>query len=281
MAIKVSCSCGQSFSAKKELQGQAILCPKCHQPLTIGAAAPKTAKSQDGMDDLFEEVGLKEVKGQRCPQCRAAVGQNAVLCVECGYNLQTGTKIAGAKIAKSGEQGHGESATVLLDRASQTLDEDRAELKKTLKQGAPAWVYLIALALVMGFAGAMLTLPKHQAFWHTATGLFVLGGLIIFANWIRIVIAAFFESTVQGLLCLIVVPYSLIYVAMRWSAVGGFFISQLLGGVIICGGFACQSLSAMLTPGRQSGMCRPGCDPRPKILAAKIAAFAHQRSGQW
>ena len=117
MPIKVSCSCGQSFTAKDELRGQTLLCPKCHQPLTIGADAEQASKNRGGIDELFEEAGLKEVKGPRCPQCGAAIIANAVMCVECGMNFQSGEKIAAAKIRKAGEQGHTEAADILLELA--------------------------------------------------------------------------------------------------------------------------------------------------------------------
>ena len=248
MPIKVSCSCGQSFTAKDELKGQTLLCPKCHQPLTIGATAPQDDKQSDGMADLFEEVGLKEFKGQRCPNCGAPLKPKATMCVECGLNLESGERLHGAKIRKVGEQGFGEAADVLLDRAAQTLVEDKAQIKKTLSQGAPAWIYFLGLAIVVAFGAAMLLLPKNQALYHTGTGLIGLGSLIIFVYSIRIMIVAFFDRIWHGLLCLFIPPYMLIYTCMRWNTVGGFFIMQLGGGAVIGLGCALQSISWAITP---------------------------------
>ncbi len=48
MPIPVRCQCGQSFSAKDELAGRTLKCPKCQSPLTIptpGQAAPVAAKA--------------------------------------------------------------------------------------------------------------------------------------------------------------------------------------------------------------------------------------------
>ncbi|MGE0610695.1 MAG: hypothetical protein AB7O62_26630, partial [Pirellulales bacterium] len=50
MAIPVKCACGQAFSAKDELAGRRVKCPKCGQPLAIpnpgGHAPPAGAARQ-------------------------------------------------------------------------------------------------------------------------------------------------------------------------------------------------------------------------------------------
>ena len=279
MPIKVSCSCGQSFTAKDELRGQTLLCPKCHQPLTIGAVAEEP-KQTDGIADLFEEVGLKEVKGQRCPNCGAALEPNAVMCVQCGLNLESGEKLSGAKIRKVGEQGFGEAADILLDRAAQTIAEDKAEVKKTLSQGAPAWVYFLALACVVAFAMAMLVLPMNQAFYHSGTGMMCLGGFIIFVYSIRIIIGAFQDNLVHGLLCVFILPYMLIYTFMRWNQMGGHFIMQMVGGAVIGGGVGMQALGFAITP--KEGPTLRTLPPPPSVVltipAEEMADFLRDSS---
>ena len=39
MPIKVQCSCGAAFAAKDELAGKTVKCPKCKEPIRIGAAS--------------------------------------------------------------------------------------------------------------------------------------------------------------------------------------------------------------------------------------------------
>ena len=96
MPIAVACQCGAKFAAKDELAGKTVKCPKCSQPLVIAAAAPgvPTAAKWPGdplIAKLFDEVGLTASKtGFRCPKCRSDVQQGAVLCVNCGTNLETG-----------------------------------------------------------------------------------------------------------------------------------------------------------------------------------------------
>src|ERR1700752_4945917 len=99
------------------------------------------------MGELFDEIGIKEYSGSRCPQCNSPLKPNAILCTSCGFHLQSGQKVAGAKVYKVGERGHTEAADSLLDRAAKQIETDKVETKKNQSQGLPAWIYFIALAL--------------------------------------------------------------------------------------------------------------------------------------
>lgn len=122
--IPIVCQCGAKFGAKPELRGKTIKCPKCSAPLTVGAGAPAAANAPGrapaasaasvssafgggaalggGMDDLFDEIGLqtKATGDNACPACGAAMAAEAVLCIECGYNRQTGKKIGMQTVKK-------------------------------------------------------------------------------------------------------------------------------------------------------------------------------------
>ena len=128
MPIPVACACGAKFAAKDELAGKRVKCPKCSQPLTIPAAgaaaagasaaaagapaAARTAaaKPSDAGDPiiaaLLDEVGLTASKtGVRCPNCRADVKPDDVMCVQCGYNIETGKK-AKTRVEANTKAGH-------------------------------------------------------------------------------------------------------------------------------------------------------------------------------
>ena len=43
------------------------------------------------MADLLDEIGMEATRtGVRCPNCRSDIEADAVLCIACGYNLETG-----------------------------------------------------------------------------------------------------------------------------------------------------------------------------------------------
>ncbi|MCH7727612.1 MAG: hypothetical protein IH991_14175 [Planctomycetes bacterium] len=91
MPIKVQCnSCGAGFAAKDELAGRRVACPKCKKPIVIPAPA------SGAMDDLLDEIGFgagTATGGKQCPSCRATMAPNAVVCVNCSYNVQTGKRM--------------------------------------------------------------------------------------------------------------------------------------------------------------------------------------------
>jgi len=244
MPIKVACHCGASFSAKDELAGQTLLCPKCHQPLTI--SPPQQARASNGMDDLFEDVGLKEVRGPRCPQCGVGVQPNAVLCVQCGYNLQTGEKIQGLTNRSSSERGHGEASDTLLERAAQRIEEEKLEDKKQRAQGTPIYILVLGLVGMISFVATMFLLPRELAFFYCGGAVAVLGLLMSVYYGIRILIVAFSESVWCGLAFFIPVVgglYSLYYIITRWDQAGGFFIMQLLGNFLWFAGVGMVTIS--------------------------------------
>lgn len=237
MPVKVSCHCGQSFTAKDELVGQTLLCPKCSAPLTIGAPRQVAAGAsrKAGLDDLFDEVGIKEVRGPRCPSCGAGMKPNAVICLECGYNTKTGTKVAAALAAGQrggGHGGHGIAADAMLERAAQALEQDKVEHKKNRSQGAPWYVYFAGLTLAVGFAVGMVMIPQKTAFLVLGASIIGLAGIAQFYFYIRMLIVAFSESAACGLMFMFVPFYGLYYIITRWSDVGPFFMMQLMASFI-------------------------------------------------
>lgn len=117
MPIKTVCSCGAAFAAPDKLAGRQVKCPKCSQPVGVPAAeaTPTTgtanspnakaagvaggnrraaAHGDPEVKALLDEVDLGQSKtGRRCPGCRTDVAQDAVVCIQCGMNLETGKKM--------------------------------------------------------------------------------------------------------------------------------------------------------------------------------------------
>lgn len=272
MPIKVSCHCGQSFMAKDDLRGQTLLCPKCHEPLTIGEGMSSDGgrRSAGGIADLFDEVGLKEVQGPRCPRCAAALKPNAVLCVECGFNLQTQEQLQAARVRKAGERGHGEAAEDLLERAVERIKEDKLEERKNRSQGMPAWMIFLALCIVGGFTVAMFLIPRDQAF--QATG-FTLIGICALANLyfqIRLLIIAFSTSTASGIMYIVIPFYSLYFIITHWDDCGGLFLMSLGAGFVSSIGWGVVALAPMMAESGDAGgqAWRQFTSPRYAVVAA-------------
>lgn len=98
--ITLKCKCGQKFNAKAELAGKKIKCPKCEQPIRVPAgnkiAKAKPPTQEASIGDLFDEVGFNTEDGsahRKCPECRAPMTDEAIICIDCGYNENTGKRM--------------------------------------------------------------------------------------------------------------------------------------------------------------------------------------------
>ena len=187
--------------AKDELKGQTLLCPKCHQPLTIGEELQQRGAAQaGGMDDLFDEVGLKEFKARVVRNCGAASKPNAVMCVECGFNLQTNEQSPGGKVRKAGERGHGEAAEELLSLRGGSHQGRQTRRKKEPLAGSARVGLLPGAWLVGASPSSMFMIPKDQAF--RITGMCVAGHRVAWqrsTSRFASLIVAFQESVVCGI----------------------------------------------------------------------------------
>ena len=115
MPLNVTCRCGQRLAVKEGLAGKTVKCPKCAAPLAIPSAgsshtkpkspnpaptgakpsaAHKGAGSQSPLAELLDEMGLTASRtGRRCPECFSDMVPEAIICIECGFNTETGRRI--------------------------------------------------------------------------------------------------------------------------------------------------------------------------------------------
>jgi uncharacterized Zn finger protein (UPF0148 family) len=268
MPIKVTCQCGQSFAAKDEMAGKAVRCPKCKQPLKIpggpsqrpagpaqggaggrgqapaAGGAPAAAAAAGGdLGDLFDELGLEAPAptetGHPCPSCGRPMKQGAVLCVNCGFNLQTGQRVASeAPPPPPEEAAHGASAAeAMIARATKEIEgtpissdaQDFGEGTNPL-----AWVLLLCLPLLLGlsvFAVSMwgnyirsymdfISAGAGKSNWTLVTlALLSLALTIVtMVAWFRIVFIALDEKIVFGVLCILLCGLGVpIYGIIRWQ----------------------------------------------------------------
>ncbi|MHB8866384.1 MAG: hypothetical protein ACYC6N_28700 [Pirellulaceae bacterium] len=240
MPIKVVCQCGQAFAAKDELAGKRVKCPKCAAILTIPSARSSQAGVGQNVSSLLDDAGMRSGV-ERCPGCGAEIGPSAVLCVMCGFDRRLGhrlkTRLGSAVVVDDEELGdlpvHGNP---VLDAAERQIARDKIEQSR-LATGAPWWMLLLAFLGLVGFAVAMVSLPQESVMDNSGLVLQGAGGLIIALYGLRLLITAFKESVLQGLLVLLVPPYILYYVGSRWDRVAGMVIFIVIGGVVVGLGF--------------------------------------------
>ncbi|MBN1436481.1 MAG: hypothetical protein JW936_05365 [Sedimentisphaerales bacterium] len=78
------CQCGKTFTWTPEKAGKHATCPGCKTQITI----PQ-------IQDTFEPNRQSDAEPQtlHCPSCKNPLQPNAVVCIECGYNLKTGKQL--------------------------------------------------------------------------------------------------------------------------------------------------------------------------------------------
>lgn len=105
---KFACEgCGKSYAWKPELAGKKAKC-KCGTVMLVPQTEPGRDDELDGLYDLAEDdppprrrataqpataAAAGGASAMRCPSCQSTMEAGAVICVACGFNLKTGSKM--------------------------------------------------------------------------------------------------------------------------------------------------------------------------------------------
>ena len=215
MPIKVKCgSCSAQFKAKDELAGRRIKCPKCQNPVVISAPpaaapkAPKRAAANPLLDILDEEDVRSRASGPICDNCGSEVTRGTVICIDCGFNLETGDRLE-TEASEEIENNAGMSGTEqMMRKAQRELEEgDDAGADGDFGDGAESYV----IAMVAGFFGLiMLIMALAVVFFMEQLTLFtnpavisLIASILLYFGmgaWISIV--AFSADQIHGIACL-------------------------------------------------------------------------------
>jgi len=219
MPIKVKCgSCSAQFKAKDELAGRRVKCPKCQNPVVIQAAAParvasapkaKAAAHNPLLDILDEEDVRSRVRGLTCDNCGSEVKRGMVICIDCGFNLETGDQLE-TEADEDIESNAGMTGTEQMMRKAERDLEDAADSGGDGDFGDGAESYLIAL--VAGFFGiivlclglAVVLFMEQLTTLMSPAGISLIASILLYmgmAAWISIV--AFSAAQGHGIACLV------------------------------------------------------------------------------
>ena len=232
MAIKAKCgNCGTGFKAKPQLAGRKVKCPKCKNPLKIPAAGASAEKSQkkkpsrsakpakasagvgaaNPMFDLLRDAGVESVAaGPSCMNCGASMGPAAIICVDCGFNAETGQHLRTETGEDGGEGGYdleSNDAEKLIAKADRELDENEiSDIDPDFGDGADSMLIAAVAGIVMvvlvGIGLAVIFLMDQIAEFISPPMISFcasIGLYLMCAIWITIV--AFMMKPVQGIIC--------------------------------------------------------------------------------
>ena len=226
MPIKAECgSCGAKFKAKDTMAGKRVGCPKCKQPMRIpspevvavapaapAAPAPSPAEYNPILD-LLDEAGVKSApRGPVCGNCGSEMSQATVICIDCGFNHETGEKLKTEVYEDDdGAIDPGKTdADKIMAKAEKAIDESPVSAEgQDFGDGSES--YLIAGIAIIGFiifAVLGVTTVLSMDWIMTSLGLTAPGVSLIMAiviaigciAWISSV--AFLVDQTQGIICL-------------------------------------------------------------------------------
>ena len=104
--------------------GKKVRCPRCGTAFTPPVEAPA-------------EVAPLEVQFEAekvCPSCHAAMAPEAILCVQCGFNLRTGAKLEGPKKSSRKKGRTDEKGPLTQENLPQWLEEAEALIELARKE---------------------------------------------------------------------------------------------------------------------------------------------------
>lgn len=248
MSIKVQCEhCHANLTVNDKMAGKRGKCPKCAGVITIPAAtnggsslaagvSPASTSASSGgwgkghvhspLDDLLDEAGVEAAStGPTCPACHADVKPNAVLCVECGYNFTAGRQIR-TQIGfdpDAADAGLSENEK-LMAKAEREIDDAPITVEDG-EHGDGAESFLIAIGMLVvgatmlaagiGIVYLMDRVIKEGSMSLTIS--LVICCVLTGISQIWLLICAFREKPLQGILVLFVPFYIYYYGFTRWT----------------------------------------------------------------
>ena len=117
MPIEIVCTCGVRYRVKDEAAGKKVRCKQCGTPIAVPTPQTELVDplADASKDDLFGDLLLPDGNddaaanitspdvGPKCPACRMWLAPNAILCIQCGYNLTTGERVKTVRDSHAGQ----------------------------------------------------------------------------------------------------------------------------------------------------------------------------------
>jgi endogenous inhibitor of DNA gyrase (YacG/DUF329 family) len=216
--IGIKCVCGKPLKVPGKLAGKTVKCPSCGEAIPVpdpakAAAAALAAAADipaaDGVTELLDEAALSISKtGRRCPECRTDMQLDDIICINCGYNTETGRKMKVKKV-ETGKRVAGVRLKTTSEPARPTAPPPVQALVKLLNQ-AGALALLIAIGIV-GYLGFLKMQADPAAPTDalltvlTESGIYILGGFALLVTVPCALAAKLVESghPVGRILCIV------------------------------------------------------------------------------
>ena len=205
--IIVVCSCGKMFAAEPRLAGTTVHCPGCSSPLVVPQPAIVTQR---------QPVPMQPVPTQplQLPQNMDPLGGNAPLLGGGAPLMQPGALPMPSSLPPSGAMpglrpaAAGRPIKKRVGKKKKKRKKQSDDKTKTIVGGIIGGVVVL-----LGLVGFAVT-PLGGLF---GMGLMVVAGCIGFIGGLLVLVKAFEEDAICGILILLVPFYGLFYLVTRWE----------------------------------------------------------------
>ena len=189
--IATKCGCGKVLQVPKKLAGKTVKCSKCGNPVKVpGPSGSRTSKDSE-LDELFDEVNLLVSRtGHRCPKCRRDLDADDVICVDCGFNLETGKQMA-TKTVKANARNAvaaavaASEAGLATQKSADQAPPEATSLAKLLNQvgtlGVLAAVGFVAFRCYQAVQANSFDINQISAVMTGSGGYVLVGVIVLFA----------------------------------------------------------------------------------------------------
>ena len=196
------------------------------------------------MADLLDEVGVKgAVTGPSCPSCEAIITPGARLCINCGYNFETGTQMQTIAYDDEADEmaGMTETEKMLWKAEREIEDMPISGVGEDFGDGASAYVVAGGVALVavtLAAVGLLVTMALQDMADSQGSAKMALAAAGIFfgIGHIWMIIAAFVKEPRLGVMAVFIPGFTFVYACMYrvWFAV----FMMAVGAFVFSGAWA-------------------------------------------
>jgi hypothetical protein len=212
---RVTCpGCGKGYRWQETLVGRVVPCKQCDTQFTVPVAPGAGLPIEPPGDDGTYELDIDESKETRqlarpavdgkCPNCNSPIKEHAVICINCGFNLEHGQVMAKPQVAE-------------LDPAERKASERQAKAPRRGMSLVRVGLWLNLLSIVAGIVGAPFTVFDSGPAAIAGALLLIGSGLLALVGT-ALCLAAPQESGAR--------PIAIVSVALSLVSIVGVFINE-------------------------------------------------------
>ena len=220
------------------------------RPAPAAAVRMAPAPQPTQMDHLFEEAGFAVKTGLFCPECAHPLSPGAVLCTQCGYHIESGSKLQGYT---STLEDH-DSAEAQLRHAEYNMKRAKELDDRLQAAGMPAWVmalvlFILASCTAVGVIAVNVARrgKDSDVSFNAVATMLLLAGIAFVAVAIGsycVVIARAFKVSPKDGMFVLLIPFYVYYFAFKhFKKVGVTLIVSMITAGIAGGLFVLAGMS--------------------------------------